>query len=521
MAQLRVGAGVTVDAPQSVRVVPKAAARATLAAAPGAPADHSALGQGLQGAGFALAADFELQPGAAAPLAAGAAQPVKVSVDVRGDESAVLLLEAPGRVFAWSYPQARQKKPPGLGLTAPGGGAPATLIFQIAPARSQGQALGFGLSGLKGSPVWDWVVDKTVGVIRARVLKFVVGKIEDVVVDHIEGGLQEGLTSLASGDPTQWRADGAPIAALQGPGPRKILLMVHGTFSTTTGSFGALTGTVEGKAFLDAARTQYDAVLGFDHKTLARGADQNASDMLQALTNLGLPRGSTLDAVAYSRGGLVYRSFAETLLAAQRPDLKLGRAAFVACTNGGTHLAEPKNWEILVDLYTNIAMASARLLALVAGGGALNPVVSETLQLLGKFVQYFSVVAIADRRVPGLADMEPDSPLGHGLNTAPDGLARLADYFAITSNFRARFDPAKGITKELEQMLLDTVTNQLFQDDNDLVVDTDSMTTFGTRQPRLQDVHVFKFGDVEDVYHTVYFGTAQAPTQLSAWLLGA
>jgi len=519
MAQTRIGSGVVVDAPASVGVSPRGAG-AGLAAAAVAPADSSDLGKALSAAGLVLTADFDLEPAVRGPGSAlgTGTKSVKVKVDVSRNESALLLVETEGGVFAWSYPQAREAKvPPGLGAALAAARGAATLTFDLSPA-SAAPGPSISLKSLKGSPLLDWVIDKTVGAVRTRVLKFAVGKIEDVVVERIEGGLRPGLTSLADGDPTLWWAGEAAPQVGGGPGPRRILLMVHGTFSTTAGSFGALASTSEGKTFLQAARTKYDAILGFDHKTLALGVDQNASAMLDALSPL-LPNGSTIDAIAYSRGGLVYRAFAETHLPRSRPDLTLGKAVFVGCTNGGTHLAEPDNWQTLVDLYTNAVVAASRIVGAVAGAGPLNPVVTQSIETIASFVKYFAVVGVTDRRVPGLADMEPHSSLGEALNTADTGAGALADYFAITSNFKAKFDPEKGVTKELQQMILDKVTNRLFQEDNDLVVDTASMTAFGTRQGQLQDMHVFKFGDLEDVYHTVYFATPEAATKLQAWLI--
>jgi hypothetical protein len=53
--------------------------------------------------------------------------------------------------------------------------------------------------------------------------------------------------------------------------PAKILLLIHGTFSTTVGSFGMLTSTAQGQKLLKAAGC-YDAIIGFDHQTLSRAA---------------------------------------------------------------------------------------------------------------------------------------------------------------------------------------------------------------------------------------------------------
>ncbi len=114
--------------------------------------------------------------------------------------------------------------------------------------------------------------------------------------------------------------------------------------------------------------------------------------------------------------------------------------------------------------------------------------------------------------------MQPTSATVKGLNEAAGGLERLAAYYTMTSNFVARLEPRNGITKELAEFIIDRVTNRLFQVDNDLVVDTESMTTFGTRKARLDAGGTFTFGDTDDVYHTIYFAADRAPGQLAEWL---
>ena len=520
MASVAVTSSVRVEASEGVRVTPRVApaGAAALGAAAGAPTDHSVLAQGLAAAEFQLAADFDVHVATTARGLGAASRPVRVSVDVKAQENAVLLLEAPGGVYAWSFPEARRAKPAGLGMAPTSGLSAATLVFDLSPSGGQDdEALGISFKGLKGSPIWDWVVGKAPGSLRARVLKFVIRKIEDYAVDKIEKRITTGLTSLAGDDPTRWRVGGDPAPALGGA--QKLLLMVHGTFSSTTGSYGSLTSGTDGPAFLNAARNRYDAVVGFDHRTLAQGVEQNATDMMKVLA--ALPQGAHVDAVAYSRGGLVYRTLAEELLAQQRPDIRLGKCVFVGCTNGGTHLAEPKNWAAMVDLYTSIGLAGVGFLTRFGGPGglAVGLVVGELIRLIGKFVQYLSVVAITDRRVPGLADMQPSSELVKRLNGANAGNERLAEYYVVTSNFVPKLDPEKGLTNELKQMLIDKVTNRLFKTDNDLVVDTESMAMFGGRQARLQETNVYNYGDIEDIYHTIYFGADNTAKQLSSWLL--
>lgn len=106
--------------------------------------------------------------------------------------------------------------------------------------------------------------------------------------------------------------------------PAKILLLVHGTFSSTAGGFGHLLLSDCGRDFLKRAHATYDAILAFDHKTLE---------------------------------------------------------------------LEP---HAMIDLYTNATMAGARAVVLLAGGGALSPLVPSGIKTVGRFVQMFSEVAITN-----------------------------------------------------------------------------------------------------------------------------
>jgi hypothetical protein len=327
--------------------------------------------------------------------------------------------------------------------------------------------------------------------------------------------------TLAGLDPAAWIPGRSAQPRLPQGRPLKILLLVHGTFSSTASGFAQLAGSDAGQAFLSKASEHYDAVLGFDHKTLVATPGENAAALVAALQAVGIPEDSSIDAVAHSRGGLVYR-VAENLLADRRPDIRFGKAIFVGCTNAGTHLAEPENWAALIDLYTNGIMAGVRAVSYLAGGGVLSPIVSQGIKTVGRFVQAFSEVAIDERRVPGLAAMRPTSDLVRELNEADGPLEKLAAYHAITSNFVAQIAPDKGVTKEFAEFIADRVTNRLFQLDNDLVVDTASMTSFGTRASRLADDATFAFGNTDDVIHTTYFATEVVPSKLSEWLgLGA
>jgi hypothetical protein len=322
MAEFDAGSGVLVRTPDDVevRVVRDDAVRRGIrrwtASAISASGD---LRSALSSSDFTIAAEIEIvptRPGTRALRREGGS-PAQIEIQVGPSESALVLIEGAGGVYAWSYPQ-RQR-----GSRAPvRSDGSQTLIFPLAgapagPAAMRGPQAPDGRRG----PVLEWIADKLVEPVRAYVLKFAVRAAIDVAVDYIEGDKAEGLITLAVPDPADWRPDGAPLPQLPQDRPAKILLVVHGTFSSTAGGFSQLMATENGRNFLAAAHGAYDAVLGFDHKTLTAGPRENATSFLAALQKLGVPQGSTIDAVAHSRGGLVYRILAEDLLANQRPDI--------------------------------------------------------------------------------------------------------------------------------------------------------------------------------------------------------
>ena len=81
---------------------------------------------------------------------------------------------------------------------------------------------------------------------------------------------------------------------------RPYLVFLHGTLSSTWGSFGEL-WSPERERELALFKSSYgDRVLGFEHATLAVSPLQNALDLANAL-----PVGATVHLISHSRGGLV------------------------------------------------------------------------------------------------------------------------------------------------------------------------------------------------------------------------
>jgi hypothetical protein len=437
-------------------------------------------------------------------------------VDVDDGEVAMLLIETEG-VFEWRTPEESAPTGRGRRRVASSKGTQ-TLHFHLDPEAKQ---LAAGASRRRG-PLDDLgeLVDRA----RVYVLKFVARKAVGDLRDWLEKGLKSGLVSLAPSNPNEWSA-GRAVEQIEWPARKgRLLLMIHGTFSSTKGSFGALAATELGSSFLQDARTHYDAVLGYDHSTLAETPEKNAADILGAISRLNPPVETELDIVAFSRGGLVARILAEKLLTGQRALLSPRHIVFVGCTNGGTGLAEPANWKAFLDLYTNLAVAAGRGLSML-GAATAGMIVSESVKTLGGFAHAVVDSAIGEKIVPGLAAMSPTSELITKLNgslAAPD--ESTVRYFVIGSSFepdsiiRFRNDALPtAIGERLALSLADFGADRLMKEANDLVVDTEAMFQFGSRQRRLFGSVVW--GDNLVLYHTVYFAQPDVVLALRNWLL--
>lgn len=435
---------------------------------------------------------------------AGAANLIKtpsmLEVDVSPGEGAVLLAETDDGLFAWIYPEKTGLH--GLMVVAPG-----TLTFDLSPPPGAGLVPNWR----RGDGLFRWLRREVRRTITVVVLRFVAGMAVDAAVKALDYRRRCGLVSLA-GPPETWTPE-STIPPL--PSDKPLLLMCHGTFSSTIGTFGDLNRSKDGKAFLTWARERYGAVLGYDHRTASDTPSQNARGLLAALEAHGLPQNVTMDAVAFSRGALVYRVLAESMLAETRPDIVLRRAVFVGATNAGTHLAEPDHWSALIDFYTNLILGAARV-AGVLTGGAVPSWTKLALETIGGLVKMVTEVGVNDRRAPGLSAMQPNGDTVKALNQASPSLDRLAHYFAYVSDFKPGRSPDSGDRPARAIRILDRVADELFGSPNDLVVHTASMSDFGTAGPRLRETCAPPPND--PIYHTVYFKQSCVAKKLMRWL---
>jgi hypothetical protein len=366
------------------------------------------------------------------------------------------------------------------------------------------------------------VIRKLIGKAVAFVFKIVAKPVLKGVAKWLERDLAEGLVHITGADPAAWTRDGDQSVPIPTDRAARVLLMVHGTFSSTLGSFGSLGAIDEGKAFFKAAFRDYDIIIGWDHRTLSVTPLDNAKDLLAWFEAQTWKKPPVIDAVAFSRGGLVLRSLVETLLPGSKFKGKIRRAVFVACTNGGTELARPANWKRFADTYINVAAAGVRGLALIPGFTSGANILSEAIRGVGGLVKVLANVAVDDNAIPGLAAMNPAGPFVTGLNTEQPGQPAPADvwYGAITSNFDPDKAALAGNTQEIPPGLLlklaDKGADALQGKPNDLVVHVEAMTQIDP------DVGAYvreklDYGTNGTVHHCRYFHEPDTADALARW----
>ncbi len=438
---------------------------------------------------------------------------VAVEVDLDPNESAMVLLEQNG-LYVWHFDDASDKPGPTLAAEPHrrrGKSGSRTVTFQLS---------------LDGSATSDaktrgWIKDLVIGKAQAFVFKFASRFLLGRGAAFLERKVRTGLVLLDGDDPGGWK-DLTDFSALQLPDDRqaRILLFIHGTFSSTRGGFAALCATPWGRGFLEAARSNYDAVIGFDHPTLSVDPLDNATALLRSLEARNWAQPAIIDAVSHSRGGITLRSLIEYLLPAASLPVRLERVVFVGAVNGGTELAEPKNWRSFIDIYTNLAAGACRAIAKFPQTVFVATLTEEFFKSIGIFAKVLADQAVTEQLIPGLAAMQPAGPFISELNqTQPDQpTAAQCRYYAITSEFNATLalDSLKELPRQLLLALADGVVDQLMGMANDLVVNTDSMTHIDP-QSGIFIKDTLDFRQNGTVYHTNYFLQPQVINALARW----
>jgi hypothetical protein len=285
-------------------------------------------------------------------------------------------------------------------------------------------------------------------------------------------------------------------------------VFVHGTFSNAANMLGEFAATADGLRFLNGATAgarMYDRVVFFEHPTLAVSPVLNALELGRALAGSS----GQIDVIAHSRGGLIVRWWLEAFgsslhLAGDKPV----RVVFAGSPLHGTSLAAPDKLQNAMSLLSNIGSFAEVTLKLV---GIANPF----LWVAGKLVEVIVSVTGALARtplidalvalIPGLSGQSAVSN-NYELNRLRLGPCAVDPlYYAVKSNFETPDPGWKFWQNFRKDRMGDLAADIVFPGQNDLVVDTWSMTDLGAPEFALSIRDVQDFGTSPTVWHCNYF----------------
>lgn len=301
---------------------------------------------------------------------------------------------------------------------------------------------------------------------------------------------------------------------------RPVLLFLHGTASSTRGSFGELWEPEKTYLRKKLFAPYLGNVLALEHGSLSTSPVQNAIDLAQALHQV-LPRGARLHLVSHSRGGLVGELLCRTMVEGEREpftvdeldwfrkkdpegirgnldklnDLlkkrpfQVERFVRVACPAWGTTLASNR-----LDIYLSILFNLLSKVPLSA-----LPAVNFVYDIFTELIMLVAKERSDPAVLPGIEAMIPGTPLVQLLNR-PD--------CKVGGELRVIAGDIEG--ESFLSALGAVVIDPLFRTDNDLVVDTDAM--FGGADRTQGAAYSFHHGS--QVSHFRYFKNDESASRL-------
>jgi hypothetical protein len=396
--------------------------------------------------------------------ASGAAVPVAA---IPGEDVVVLSIEGgPSLILHPENARDLLRSQEGDG-EATRGATPADNVVAV-PVRLRWRGLeeaaaGVGATrGVLGNVVLK-AIDVVTGMAAEEVARLAVAAVAKRVDGQVKPGVYQLRPDVLSSLLEQPPMETLPAAA----GGAASLVLIHGTFTNTAGSFGKLWSHHPDR--VQTLFTKYgDRVYALDHPTLGASPIANAITLANAL-----PPRARLHLVTHSRGGLVaevlarvcanpgetFDAFSAKGHAAQKQELRelaklvarkeiaVERLVRVACPARGTLLASGR-----LDAYLSVLKWTTELAGI--------PVAAGFVELLAE---------VARRRtdpgqLPGLAAQMPDSPLVQWLHSSGHPLS--GDLRVVAGDM-----DGDSVTSWVKTLLADA----FFWTDNDLVVQTRSM----------------------------------------------
>jgi hypothetical protein len=291
--------------------------------------------------------------------------------------------------------------------------------------------------------------------------------------------LREGWhrVQFAGGEPELQRAVPQPERG-------RVLLLLHGTFSSTRASFGGLFNRQE---WGDLERLYPGGVFGFEHFSFSRALAENLqllghelaageeeqkrrppsrSETSQRLScpaeDMHAPR-IAADVVAFSRGGLLAR------LLLEQPWFEVGRLVLCATPNRGTPLASGQRWRESLGWLAN-------LLELCPDHSLI-----DGAELIANGAIWLATRLTSD--LPGLVEMHPEAALLRQLGEAKPAVDSC---MVLAANYRPEGNAL--------ERLIDLGSDRFFTEPNDLVVPARGAWDLGVGNAWLPDGAIACFG---------------------------
>ena len=346
-------------------------------------------------------------------------------------------------------------------------------------------------------------IDIVTGLLREPAAKFSAEKIGA----HVDSQVIAGVYALeADAFDAPLKGNATPLGKLPSAGDAPLLVLLHGTFSETQGTFGKLWKEHPQKV-RDLFAHYGNRVYGLDHPTLTASPIDNALMLAQAL-----PNGARVHLLTHSRGGLVaevlarvcaacavgeldtkmlapfsgakYKKQRDTLLQLaanlKGRDIRIDRVVRVACPARGTLLASKR-----MDAYVSVLKWSLEL--------ARIPVAPAIVDFIGEVASQRTDPAV----LPGIEAMTPDSALVQWLHAA-DATGPLPGKLHVVAG-DVQGDSIMSWVKTL-------LADAFYWTDNDLVVQTRSMYGGTPRAPAGGQAGAsFLFDQGGKVTHFSYF----------------
>lgn len=316
------------------------------------------------------------------------------------------------------------------------------------------------------------------------------------------------------------------------PTGQPILVFLHGTFSSTEGSFGKIWSENNGDNLWDELVQTYGShIYGLEHRTLTASPIENCLTLIRSL-----PKGCQLHLVSHSRGGLIGELLCRATYQSDRPPFT---SEEISSFTGKQGTLPSSIWNIVADGYTKQQGQLTELNRLLIEkqpeikrfvrvacptrgttlvSRKLDRYCNGLLNIIGlfpplkasplySFLKSFLLAVVKERTspelLPGLEAQMPTSPLIRLLNLEQEPLA--ADLHVIKGDTEP-----KGMLKRIGMLFID----RFYGSEHDMVVNTPSMTGGGRRAgliPVMEDK-----GD--KVLHTHYFSRSKTRRGLLAAL---